>query len=153
MRRSDREIIDRPVIEQILRQARLCHLAMVDDGEPYVVPMNYGYRDGVIFLHCAGEGRKLDVLGRNGRVCFAVHVDERFSPGEAACSNALYYRSVIGGGSARLLTDASAKADGLNAIMRQFGRPEGPYAHDVLARTVVIRIDIDWMTGKQSQPK
>lgn len=46
MRRAEREITDRQQINQILRSNTVCHLAMVDDGLPYVVPMTYAYEDG-----------------------------------------------------------------------------------------------------------
>ena len=77
MRRKDREVTDICGIEEILRQCKTCHVAMVDDGAPYVVPLSYGYQmldDGrlALYFHSAKEGRKLDILRRNSRLCFEI---------------------------------------------------------------------------------
>jgi len=43
MRRSLKEITDPLTIEQLLQKASVCHLGLSDNGQPYVVPMNYAY--------------------------------------------------------------------------------------------------------------
>ena len=43
MRRQEREITDKEMILDILNRSQIVHLGLVDEGEPYVVPMNYGY--------------------------------------------------------------------------------------------------------------
>ncbi len=62
MRRKDREIVGLEGIESVIRKASICHLAMCDGKSPYVVPLCFGYDDGVLYFHSAGEGRKLDAL-------------------------------------------------------------------------------------------
>jgi len=57
MRRREKQITDTKQMEQILAQAQVCRLAMVDKGHPYVVPLNFGYRDGALYFHSALEGR------------------------------------------------------------------------------------------------
>ena len=42
MRRSDREITDLGEILSIINDCKVIHLAMVDDGEPYLLPLNFG---------------------------------------------------------------------------------------------------------------
>ena len=44
MRRKDREVTNINEIKKILLQCKTCHVAMVEDGMPYVVPLSYGYR-------------------------------------------------------------------------------------------------------------
>ncbi|HNU36390.1 MAG TPA: pyridoxamine 5'-phosphate oxidase family protein, partial [Methanomassiliicoccales archaeon] len=68
MRKAEREIMDQGELEEVIRRAEVCRLAMVDDGKPYIVPMNFGYRNGCLYFHCAKEGRKLDVLRENPKV-------------------------------------------------------------------------------------
>ena len=56
-----RQITDRTEIEAIISKCQWCHMAMVGPGnQPYVIPMNYGYREGVIYLHGAQKGKKID---------------------------------------------------------------------------------------------
>lgn len=51
---------DKEQIESIIRQSDVCFVGMADtDGTPYVLPMNFGYKDGVIYLHSAQDGRSI----------------------------------------------------------------------------------------------
>ena len=68
MRRSEREITESTVIEEILAGAEICRIAMIDGNLPYLLPFNYGYRDNVIYIHCAPEGRKINILKKNKTV-------------------------------------------------------------------------------------
>jgi hypothetical protein len=54
MRKKDRKIID-----GIIRRYRVCHLAMCDDGQPYVIPLNFGYDGRFLYFHMALEGKNL----------------------------------------------------------------------------------------------
>ena len=54
MRRYEREMTDKAEIETVLAKATVVHLAMVDEGRPYLVPMNFGYADGEQIL-ASGE--------------------------------------------------------------------------------------------------
>ncbi len=63
--RHDNEITDPEGIREILRKSLVCHLALVDEGKPYMISMNYGFRDNIIYLHAALEGRKIDIIRKN----------------------------------------------------------------------------------------
>ena len=58
MRRKDREITDRAEIEAILNEAMVCRIGLADGGEPYVVPLCFGYEDGSVYIHSAPEASK-----------------------------------------------------------------------------------------------
>lgn len=79
MRRKDREITDEEAIEEIVKSCKICHVSMADGGEPYVVPLSFGYeRQGrklTLYFHSAREGRKLDILHKNHRVCFEMALE------------------------------------------------------------------------------
>lgn len=150
MRRREREIRDEKEMQDILDQGLVCRLGLSDGRLPYVVPMSFGTRNGRLYLHSAGEGRKVDLIRRNNRVCFEIDVGARIARGESACRWSMKYRSVIGFGTARILEDETDKRAGLDAIMAHYGGPEGPYDEKSLERTCVIEITIETMTGKQS---
>ena len=58
------------------RQSDVCFVGMADtDGTPYVLPMNFGYKDGVIYLHSAQDGRSISILERNPKVCITFSID------------------------------------------------------------------------------
>ena len=72
MRRKDKEVVDRERIDEIIRGAQVCRLAMIDGDEPYLVPLSFGYDGRAIYFHSAVEGRKVEALRRNARVCFEI---------------------------------------------------------------------------------
>ena len=48
---------DKELIEATIKKCDICYVGLADtDGTPYVLPMNFGYRDGVIYLHSAQDG-------------------------------------------------------------------------------------------------
>jgi nitroimidazol reductase NimA-like FMN-containing flavoprotein (pyridoxamine 5'-phosphate oxidase superfamily) len=55
MRRKDREITDRAEIDTVLNEATVCRIGLADNGEPYVVPMCFGYDGTFLYLHSAPE--------------------------------------------------------------------------------------------------
>ena len=61
MRRSDREITDLGEILSIINDCKVIHLAMVDDGEPYLLPLNFGYAcEGGAFSFFRSEEHRLN---------------------------------------------------------------------------------------------
>lgn len=148
MRRSDREIHDRAEIEEIIQQAEICHLAMVDGEEPYIVTMHHGWYKGSLYLHCASSGKKLDILGKNPAVCFTVLGGWATTPGLKACDWSARYRSVVGFGRAEILVSAEDKRAGLDLIMARHAAGRHVYDEKALQAVTVIRVNVTRMTGK-----
>ena len=150
MRKKEKEITDRKEIEGILHGAEICRIALVDGDVPYIVPVNFGYKDGRIYFHSALEGRKIDIIRRNNRVCFEVDVDYRLLLGGAPCDWGMRYRSVIGTGRAHIVEDDIERKEGLQVLVQHYC----PEVEDVPTargkKALIIRIDIDEMTGKRS---
>jgi uncharacterized protein len=150
MRREEREIKDQAGILAIMTEALVCRLGFSDEGTPYVVPMNFGLGENCIYLHCAREGRKLDIIRKNAKVCFEMDLLREIRQSPAACGWGARFESVIGFGRAVLVEDPSEKKGALDRIMDHYGaRPPFPYADDILAKTKVIRIDIESVAGKR----
>lgn len=150
MRRHEKEIIDTGEIESIIRRSSVCRLALCDDGTPYIVPMCFGYDGGKLYFHSAAEGLKLDMIRRNPKVCFEFDIDVELVPNENNCSIGMKYRSVIGFGTAMIIKGADEIKTGLEAIVRQYGSEPSPYPEEIIRKIVVIRIDIESMSGKKS---
>ena len=53
MRRAEKEIKDQTDIDNIIKEARVCRLAMADKDQPYVVPLNFGYDYPYLYFHDA----------------------------------------------------------------------------------------------------
>jgi len=45
MRRMDKEISDPAVIDEILKKSEVCRLGFSVDSIPYIIPVNFGFRD------------------------------------------------------------------------------------------------------------
>jgi hypothetical protein len=114
--------------------------------------MNFGLGENCLFLHCATEGRKLEILRRNDRVCFEMDFLREIKQGTKSCGWGARYESVIGFGRAILVDDPAEKRFALDRIMDHYGA-QGPhhYPDDVLAMTTVIRIEIESLGGKRHE--
>ena len=149
MRRTEREITDLFEIESILNNAAICRIGLADGGEPYIIPVCFGYRDKTIYFHSALAGKKISMLEKNSRCCFEVDQFDNIICSECPCSWGMRYRSVIGFGRARFIKDVEEKKTGLNCIMHHYGSRVHHFSDDDVRNVCVIRIDIDSMTGKK----
>ena len=77
-----------------------------------------------------------------------MDVDHELVPGEASCAWGFRYRSVIGFGRASWVRDTEAKRDALGIIMRHYSDGVFSFPEETLARTVVIQVAVDDMSGK-----
>ncbi len=150
MRRKEKEVTDQRIISELLADASVCRLAMVDQGEPYIVPVNFGVSGGALYVHSAPAGRKMDALRRNPRVCFEIEGTVVITHHPQACHCGAKARSIIGYGRVEILTDEEEKRRGLDIIMAHYGKA-GPtnYEAEHVARMVILRIPIESMACKQ----
>lgn len=153
MRRSKQEITTTAGIEEIITAAERLRLGINRDGAPYIVPMNFGYSNGIFYMHCAGEGLKTDLLKNDPRVC--IEIDESSSlikkDESAPCSWGVEYRSVIAVGTAEFIEDPEEKRGALEIILSQFGAdapPDMPEAS--IKATTVFRVPVETITAKTS---
>ncbi len=150
LRRKEKEIKSRNKIYKIIKQSRVCRLAMVDKDMPYIVPMNFGYKNKCLFFHCAKQGKKIDLIKKNNNVCFEFDQLIKIKKTKLACSWGLEYKSVIGSGKAFFLNDKKEKKQALDIIMAQYSGRKFEYSDEMLESITIIKVIIDKMTGKQS---
>ncbi len=151
MRRSDKEITIKTLINKILSEAEIIRIAMVDEGNPYLVAMNYTYADGFIYMHSAKEGRKIDILNKNNKVAFQVDTGVELVLRDEACSCGTKYLSVFGTGKVIFIDDIEEKTKALDSIMSKYtGKVEFEYPEKMLEKTLVIKVKIESLTGKKS---
>jgi nitroimidazol reductase NimA-like FMN-containing flavoprotein (pyridoxamine 5'-phosphate oxidase superfamily) len=141
---------DRGTIESIIRQASVCRVGMSADGQPYVVPVCFGYDDGALYFHSSTAGRKLDVLRKNNAVCVEFDVDRGVVKAENACKWGIRYRSVIGFGRALFVEDVEEKRKALDIVMVHYGGESCDYPKATLEKTVVVKVEIESLTAKVS---
>ena len=150
MRKKEYEVTDTSVIRRILGRATQCRVAMVDGSEPYLVTMNCGWDGEHLLLHSAIQGRKLDILRANPRVCVEIDEDVQLvfgATGEECTAN---YVSVIGTGTVSFILDPEAQSRDLNVITRQChpGAPEEVFSDTALSRVAVLEVQFDHLSCK-----
>ena len=151
MRRKDKLVTDRGWIDDVLTRGQyLCLALATPDGAPYVLPIGYGYEDGVIFLHGAAEGLKKDMIAANPRVSFNVTLDAELVRADKGSEFTFKYRSVTGMGDASVITDLDQKNAALAALMRQYSGPHTDLTPEASRAVWVARIVIRQVTGKYS---
>jgi len=151
MRKARQEIADGTELEAILEGAIICRVAMMDSERPYILPFNYGYSKGCLYIHSAPEGKKIDLLRENPEVCFEVEDSMEITKGGKACDWSTRYRSVVGYGRVEILSDDEGKQHGLEVIMAQHGAPDlNEFNPENMKRMVILKLTIRSMTGKQS---
>ena len=148
-------IEDEKEIEEILARAAVGRLGLADGGEPYVVPLNFVYGSGCIYFHAGLEGRKIEILNKNPRVCFEVdELTEIVVNREGSCFSTAHYHSVIASGTSRFLESAEEKLNALDLLMQKYANGEKyePIAEYAVAIVNVCEIKIEKMTCKANVP-
>ena len=150
MRRKEKEIVDREEVESVIQKADICRLGLSMDNRPYIVPLNFGYREKCFYFHTAQVGRKIDMIRQNSAVCFELEADCELVRAENPCDWGMKYRSVIGHGTASVVTDAEEKKRGLDIIMDHYGAQPREYAKKPFELIALIKVRVEAMTGKKS---
>lgn len=151
MRRTEKEIRSRMEIDSIIRRSQVCRLGLSDQGSPYVVPLCFGYDGRALYFHCAREGRKLEILRRNDKVCFEFDIVEGMVEANPSCDWGIRYQSVIGFGRATEVVNAADKEHALALIMAQYSKRAFSFPPEAVNRTSIVKIEIENLTGKQSK--
>jgi nitroimidazol reductase NimA-like FMN-containing flavoprotein (pyridoxamine 5'-phosphate oxidase superfamily) len=155
MRRREKEIRNQEVLEELLRSAPVCRIglapgALVDDGEyPYVVPVHFVHDGGLIYIHSARAGRKIESLRRNPRVC--VEIDEflGLKTADKACDYGTRFRSLVAFGRARIVEEGGEKRRALQLLMEKYAGRSFDFSEREIERVAIIEIRIVEVTGKQ----
>lgn len=151
MRRLDKQITDPEILNKILNESHICRLGLVENGEAYIVPVNFAHADGIIYIHSALAGRKIDIIRSNNRVSFEMELDNSLVTSDIPCGWTEKYRSIMGKGSIIIDNDINSKKHGLDLIMRKYGaKMELNYDEKILARMMILKLTIESYTGKQS---
>lgn len=156
MRRKEREIKTVQELTKILCNTCVGTLSMNAEEYPYCVPVNFGFseNDGKfkVYFHCAGEGKKIELINKNPKVCFEVHIMEKITgEGEEPCVYSCAYESVIGFGCARELKSHDEKKEALIKIMENCTGRAFDFNENQTRNVTVFEIAFSEITGKRSR--
>lgn len=139
-------------IEKILSQASTCFVGIVDsENNPYVIPMNFGYKDNTLYLHSAQTGSCIDMLKLNNHVCITFSVGEElvYQDIELGCSYRMKSKSLICRGKVVFINDMQAKREALDLIMKHYTEYPVKYSDPAVRNVCIWQIRIENMTAKE----
>jgi len=144
-------IDDRQRIESIILRCEVCYAGITDlEGNPYVVPMNFGYEAGVIYLHSGPEGSKLTMLEHNNKVCITFNSGHElvYQHEKMACSYSMRSESAMCFGQAEFIEEMEDKRRALDIIMRHYTNNAFCYSDPAVRNVKVWKVTVGRMTGK-----
>ncbi len=104
---------DRETVHKILDEAFVCHVGFVVDGQPYVIPTNFGRVGDTVYLHGSAASRMLRTLSGGIPVCVTVTLVDGLVLARSAFHHSVNYRSVVILGTAKLVEDPTQKMEAL----------------------------------------
>jgi nitroimidazol reductase NimA-like FMN-containing flavoprotein (pyridoxamine 5'-phosphate oxidase superfamily) len=145
---------DKASVHAILDAGLVAHIAVVQDGEPVVVPMLYGHDGETLYLHGARKARIIRMLEGTGTACINVTLLDGLVFARSAFASSMNYRSVTVFGAARLVHELDEKKRALHIISEHVmpgRRAELRLSHEnELKMTGVIAVDIETASAKIS---
>lgn len=151
LRRSkERAATDREALYDVLRDGMFCHLGVIVDGDPVVLPTAYGVDldrgpDGTLYLHGSVAARSVCAANEQ-TICVTVTHADGLVLARSAFHHSVNYRSAVIYGTPRLVTDPDEKLHGLNTIVDHLvpGRSKGSRApsRKELAATSVLALPL-----------
>ena len=153
MRRRDREVTDAEAIELFISKQQVIRIGFYDNGEVYIVPVNYGYElnNGVytFYFHGAKAGRKYELA--KSQPCVGFEIDGEYSliTADKACGHSARFQSVIGNGTLAIVDDEDEKLRGLNCLMTQLtGKRGHDYSKERLKAVAVFKLEAKQLSCK-----
>jgi len=138
-------------IRDVLKNALIMRIGMADNNSPYVVPVNFGYDENNLYFHSKMKGKKLEIMEKNPSVCFELDYGVELMTADEACKWDTRFRSVVGYGTVKMLTNIADKTTGFDAIMKKYaGDRKFTYDEKHFEHAVVMCITISEMKFKES---
>ncbi|MCH5148336.1 MAG: pyridoxamine 5'-phosphate oxidase family protein [Clostridiales bacterium] len=159
MRRKDREVTDRQAIIDIVESCQCCRIGFQDDGEVYIVPLNFGFEYSgqriVFYFHGAKEGRKIDLIAKNPYVGFEMDTNHKVyakSNNGTACTYTARFQSIIGNGRVSMVCNADEKEHGLRLIMKHTThKSEWAFDGKMLNAVAVFKLEVEKLSCKEHE--
>ena len=152
MTKRERQVTDPEQIRHLLDTARVLHLGLAVNNEPYVVPLNYGYimENGklVLYLHSAQRGKKLDMLRANPNVFFEMDCDRVPFESKLPCQYGMVYSSIMGRGVATIVEDVEEKKRAMTILMKTQSGKDFEFNDRLVSMVAVVRVDVSEYTAK-----
>lgn len=143
---------DKETIYSILDEALICHVGFVEEGQPYVIPINFARLGDEIILHGAKASRLLKHVEAGHPVCIEATIVDGLVLARSVFHHSVNYRSVVLFGTGRAIEDEGEKMAALEAVTEHLipGRWKEARLPDAkeLNATRVVAVQIDEASAK-----
>jgi nitroimidazol reductase NimA-like FMN-containing flavoprotein (pyridoxamine 5'-phosphate oxidase superfamily) len=151
----ERAAYEEEVIYKIVDEAIICHVGMVQDGQPFVIPTLHARRGDTILLHGASTSRLIRYAATGAELCITMTLLDGLVLARSAYSHSANYRSVVLFGRGTIIDRPEEKLQALEQLTE--GIMPGRWA-DVrqpsekeLKATTIVAIAINLATAKTRQ--
>ncbi|MFJ1763459.1 pyridoxamine 5'-phosphate oxidase family protein [Amycolatopsis sp. NPDC088138] len=145
-RKKHRAVTDRAVLHAVLDDGLICHLGVVRDGVPLVLPTGYGRDGDTLYLHGSTGAASLRTASQDLDVCVTVTLLDGIVYARSVNNHSMNYRSAVILGKAKLVTGAEAKMHGLKVLTDHLAPGSWEHARDVnpkeFAAVSVLALDL-----------
>ncbi|HEX6347529.1 pyridoxamine 5'-phosphate oxidase family protein [Umezawaea sp.] len=145
-RGKKRAVTERSALHEVLDAGLVCHLAVVVDGAPVVLPTGYGRDGDTLYLHGSTGARTLREAGAGVPVSVAVTLLDGIVYARSVFDHSMNYRCAVVHGTAVPVLDPEAKAHALRVLTEHLSPGSWDYARrpspKELAATAVLALDL-----------
>lgn len=144
-RLRERARSDRADLYAVLDAGLVCHLGLVRDGAPVVLPTGYARIDDTVYLHGSTGAGYLRILD-GAPVCLTVTHLDGIVYARSVFHHSMNFRSAVVHGTARAVVDAEEKWSALEAIVEHLAPGSWTHARQPdrreMAATVVFAVGL-----------
>jgi uncharacterized protein len=114
-RLRERGATDRSALYDVLDAGLICHLGVIIDGSPVVLPTGYGRIGDTLYLH-GSSGNRSFMFAEDQEICVTVTLLDGLVVARSVFHNSMNYRSAVIFGPARVVTDEAERLAAIEAI-------------------------------------
>ncbi len=155
MQKKEREILDKRILLEILKNGKFSTISMCRYDDPYIVTLSYGFDElnNCLYFHSAQKGLKLEYLKENQKVCGTILEDLGYD--KNACSHK--YRSIVFWGDITFVENLDEKKHAFDIMLKHL--EENPSKlkkrffenEESYKNTCLLKLEISLITGKASE--
>ena len=99
----ERAVHDRAALHAVLDAGLVAHVAVVEDGQPFIIPVAYARRGDAVVFHGSTASRLMRRLDEGQPTCLTVTLVDGLVLARSAFESSMNYRSAVVLGTARRL--------------------------------------------------
>jgi hypothetical protein len=149
---AERGVYDHESIAAILDEALICHVGLVHDGHPVVIPTIHARAGSTLYIHGSPASRVLRAMKKGAEVCVTASIIDGLVLARSVFHHSMNYRSVVVYGAPRLVTDPEEKMLAFEAVTEHVAKGRWadarcPNDREIKA-TLILALPLDEASAK-----